>query len=58
MLVVILKDFFPALLAIVPIAIGISEQAGFLKERTGGAKPSSLSRAIFLLKIEKQFPYF
>ncbi len=41
-----------------PYSYRISEQAGFLKDRLAGAKTPSISRAIFLLEIEKQFPYF
>lgn len=53
--VVILKDFFPAWLVIG----NLSEQAGFLKERKQELKKTpALSKPVFLLKIEKEFPYF
>ena len=50
------KDFFPAWLAIG----NHSEQAGFLKERNkaGTQKLPLFPNPIFLLKIEKEFPYF
>jgi len=51
----VFKDFFPAWLAIG----NLSEQAGFLKERKRKLKKLPLfPNPIFLLKIEKEFPYF